>query len=160
MGAEFENSDGALATGAANMDAEANLDSTNQIYAEIDCFDENNIVLNAKFNSSVPAINSLIPLGAITTAEAVGPTTKRFLDGNGLTLIDHPTVWLKDKQIAITLREMSRVGAVTTTPLGAAFGTATLTNGGSDYVNGGVNLIFEFTPTKDYNFLQTSFNPS
>ena len=160
LGCEIENSDGALATGAANMDSEVNLDSTNQLYAQMDCFDENNIILNAKFNNTVPAINSLIPLGAITTQEAVGPTTKRYMDGKGLVLIRHPTVWAADKQVAITLREISRTGAVTTTPLGAAFGTATLTDGGSDYVNGGINLYFEFELTTDHDYLQSSFDPA
>ena len=160
LGAEIENSDGGLATGAANLDAELNFDSTNQIYMECDAFDENNIILNAKFNSSVPAINNLIPLGAIATADPLGPKTKRFMDGKGLVLIRHPTTWGADKQITITLREISRTGAVTTTPLGAAFGIATLTNEGSDYVNAGINLYFEFELTSDHNYNQSSFDPS
>ena len=160
LGAEIENSDGALATGAANLDSEPNFDSTNQLYMECDAFDENNIILNTKFNNSVPAINNLIPLGAISTAEIVAPATKRFMDGKGLVLIRHPTTWDAAKEVTITLREISRTGAVTTTPLGCAFGSATLTDGGSDYVNAGINLYFEFELTSDHIYNQGSFNPS
>ena len=160
LGAEIENSDGGLATGAANLDAEANFDSTNQLYAQMDCFDENNIILNAKFNNSVPAINTLIPLGAISSADPLAPATKRFMDGKGLVLIRHPTTWDAGKQVTITLREISRTGAVTTTPLGCAFGVATLTNSGSDYVNAGINLYFEFELTSDHTYNQSSFDPS